>query len=97
MTHDTFLAAVYRLRGLTGGLEPWSQSGAETQQGGFAWTDADGRTYDVVITPVAALATRHDMAWKTVLLGNDLAFLSGPDSWRHAVAAQQGGWEENKK
>lgn len=97
MPHDLFLAAIYRLRGLTGGLEPWSQSGPEGQRGGFAWTDPGGRGYEVVIRPGGTPVHWHDMAWKTVLLGNDFALLSDPAAWRRAVARQHGEWEEDKK
>ncbi|MEN3953497.1 hypothetical protein [Iodidimonas sp. SYSU 1G8] len=97
MRSEMMLDVVYRLRDLTGGIEPWSESGPDGQRGGFAWTDRDGHAFDVVIRPTGSAAPRACRFWKTVELGNDFAFLTDQAGWRMATALQYDATEREKK
>ena len=90
---DTTRSATTRLREVTGGSDPWMESGLAGCRGGFAWQDDHGNSFDITISLFhAAPRTAAEQysehlreAWQTVMLGDDSACTADPDAWRHAV------------
>ena len=86
-------AAVAHLRHLSGGSDPWTESGGAAHcRGGFAWHDMAGNRFDITIhlirqvplTPEQHDADRLRHAWQTAMLGDDAVHSTDPHGWRFA-------------
>jgi hypothetical protein len=89
LLHD----AVTALNSANRGHDPWTETGG---RGGFAWRDADGNQFDITISLVRRAPRTTDErrdrqysdAWRTVVLGDDLACIGDREGWRFAMSCR---------